>query len=73
MLVWFRITLATFLAKITAMSLCLSKLCLKYYWFLFPGHGVVSGPSVRLSVCLFVCDFDVPWAYVLSTFALVRK
>ena len=42
MLVWFRITLATFLARITAVSLCLSKLCPKYYWFLFSGHGVCT-------------------------------
>jgi len=40
-LVWFHITLATFLAIITTMSFCLSKLCLKYCWFLFSGHGVV--------------------------------
>jgi len=39
--VWFGITLATFLTRITAVSLCLSKLCPKYYWFLFSGHGVV--------------------------------
>ena len=35
MLVWFRITLTTFRARITAIHLYLSKLYLKYYWFHF--------------------------------------
>jgi len=34
-LVWFRITLTTSRAKITTINLCLSKLCLKHYWFHF--------------------------------------
>jgi len=34
-LVWFRITLTTFCARITAIHLYLSKLYLKYYWFHF--------------------------------------
>jgi len=34
-LVWFCITLMTFHAKITTIFLCLSRLCLKHYWFHF--------------------------------------
>ena len=33
--VWFRITLTTFLARITTVHLYLSKLYLKHYWFHF--------------------------------------
>jgi len=30
------------------------------------GIAIVSRSSVRPSVCLSVCDVDVPWAYVLG-------
>jgi len=34
--------------------------------FLLRGIATVSRPSVRPSVCLSVCDVDVPWAYMLG-------
>ena len=63
LLVWFRITLTTFSARITAIHLYLSKLYLKYYWFHFfpdtvymwvmPGRTLYYSryPLPRVSIC----------------------
>jgi len=50
-LVWFHITLMTFLARITTIHLYLSKLYIKRYWFhFFSGHGIYISIAVRYNV-----------------------